>query len=165
MRWTKIDETTRQDHCYLQEADECFHLREYFSRKGYQGGETNQLIFNLKIEPSVIAASSRRGFWKEQAITRCADDLRASITRELIEKVTWVPVPPSRAVVIRITTTASCARSNERLPATTPISESCFASAKAPYPITKQELVSVSRHSAKSWKLINGRLLQDLSAG
>ncbi len=32
MRWTKIDETTRSDHFYLDEADECFHMREYFAR-------------------------------------------------------------------------------------------------------------------------------------
>jgi len=98
MRWTKIDETTRPDHFYLEEGDSCYHLREYFARKGYQGGETNQLILNLKIAPSVATANQKRGYWKEQAITRCAADLRGSMSREVVEKVTWVPVPPSSAV-------------------------------------------------------------------
>jgi len=98
MRWTKIDEITRPDHFYLEEADQCFHLRDYFSRQGYQRGDTNQLIFNFKIPPTVVAANPKRGYWKEQAIARVAADLRGSISRELIEKVTWVPVPPSSVV-------------------------------------------------------------------
>lgn len=96
MRLTWIDETTRPDHSYLVEADRCFHIREYFARQGYQGGETNQLIFNYKIRPSVVAAHPRRGFYKERAVAQFAADLRASVSRENAQRVTWVPIPPSK---------------------------------------------------------------------
>jgi hypothetical protein len=98
MRWTKIDETTRPDHYYLAEPDQVYHLREYSVRKGWSCGETNQLIYNLKISPSEIAANPKRQYWKDQAIARCASDIRSSLSRELVERVTWVPVPPSSVV-------------------------------------------------------------------
>jgi predicted amidophosphoribosyltransferase len=96
MRWTRIDETTRAAHCYLTEQDECLHLREYFARQGYQGGDSNQLIFNLKIKPTVAAANAARRHYKERAIQQCAADLRASVPRDAAEQVTWVPIPPSK---------------------------------------------------------------------
>ena len=97
MRWTKIDDTTRANHFCLAAEDECYHLREYFSRKSYKGGETNQLIFNLKISPTTAASNSNRGYYKRQAVERCASELRTSISREAAESVTWVPIPPSKS--------------------------------------------------------------------
>jgi predicted amidophosphoribosyltransferase len=96
MLWTKIDETTRTDHYYLGEDDNCFHLREYSARKGYKFSQTNQLVFNFKCKPSVCAADSRRKHYKDQSIRQFAADLRSSISQPNVGMVTWVPVPPSK---------------------------------------------------------------------
>lgn len=97
-RLTWVDETNRAQHNFLGEGDRCCHFGEYFAYKGYQGGGTNQLIFNFKIKPSVAAANPARGAWKERAIAEIAAGLRRVVTRENAEQLTWVPVPPSKAV-------------------------------------------------------------------
>ena len=48
MTLTRIDELVRGDYFYLQPADECWFLREYTARMGFEHSETNQLIINLK---------------------------------------------------------------------------------------------------------------------
>ena len=48
-RLTWIDATNRDDHMFLREGDRCLFFGEYFSGKGYEGGGTNQLIFNFRI--------------------------------------------------------------------------------------------------------------------
>ena len=51
-RLTGIDDTNRGQHYYLEEGDRCWFIGEYFAGKGYEGGGTNQLIFNLKCKPT-----------------------------------------------------------------------------------------------------------------
>lgn len=98
-RLTWIDETNRSDHVFLQEGDRCLFFGEYYSGKGYQGGGTNQLILNFKCKPSVAAATPNgRGYYKEQAVNKIASGLRRAITQQNAEQVTWVPIPPSKAV-------------------------------------------------------------------
>ncbi len=97
-RLTWIDETTRSQHRFLEEGDRCLHFGEYFAYKGYQGGGTNQLILNFKMNPSIAAANPRRGRYKMQAIAEIANGLRNAIPRENAEQFTWIPVPPSKAV-------------------------------------------------------------------
>jgi hypothetical protein len=97
-RLTWIDETNRGQHVFLQEADRCYFFGEYFAYKGYNGGPTNQLIFNFKCAPSKVAANPARGSHKERAVSTIATGLRRAITRENAEQITWVPIPPSKAV-------------------------------------------------------------------
>jgi hypothetical protein len=97
-RLTGIDETNRGQHHYLEEDDGCWYLGEYFAGKGYQGGGTNQLIFNLKMKPSIARQNPARGRYKEDAI----NDVATALTRILVpvDRVlwTWVPVPTSKCV-------------------------------------------------------------------
>ena len=95
-RLTWIDATNRDDHMFLREGDRCLFFGEYFSGKGYEGGGTNQLIFNFKTKPSVIAANPRRGYWKNQATATIAAGLRKVFSRVNAERVTWVPIPTSK---------------------------------------------------------------------
>ena len=94
-RFTKIDDLTRQDHCYLTEDDVCCFIGEYTARKGYAYSATNQLILNLK------KPMNRRGRpeWKhkERAIRQAADAFRTALDPGAIDRLTFVPVPPSKA--------------------------------------------------------------------
>lgn len=93
-RLTKVD-ATAPDHWYLTASDECYFLGEYTAGTGYQGSPTNQLIFNLK------KSVDRRGLpdwhYKGQAIREVATALRAAINHEFLDKITFVPMPPSKA--------------------------------------------------------------------
>jgi hypothetical protein len=95
-RLTSIDETNREHHAFLEPDDRCFFFGEYFAYKGYQGGGTNQLIFNFKCKPSVAATNPGRRRYKEQAIESVAAGLRRAMTQADAESMTWVPVPPSK---------------------------------------------------------------------
>lgn len=97
-RLTWIDETNRGQHAFLQDVDRCFFFGEYFSGKGYQGGGTNQLIFNYKLKPSIAAINGARRGYKERAVTAIASGLRKSMTQENAERMTWVPIPPSKVM-------------------------------------------------------------------
>ena len=69
--------------------------RRIHRSQGYQGSPTNQLIFNLK------KRVTRRGLpdwhYKGQAIREVATALRAAINHEFLDKITFVPMPPSKA--------------------------------------------------------------------
>jgi hypothetical protein len=95
-RLTSIDETNREHHAFLEQGDRCFFFGEYFAYKGYQGGGTNQLIFNFKCKPSIAATNPGRRRYKEQAIESVAAGLRTAMTQADAESMTWVPVPPSK---------------------------------------------------------------------
>lgn len=97
-RLTAIDETNREQHAFLDAGDRCLFFGEYFAYRGYQGGGTNQLIFNYKCEPTVAALNPVRGRYKEQAIATVAAGLRGAITQANAERLTWVPVPPSKVI-------------------------------------------------------------------
>ncbi len=92
-RLTKVD-AAAPDHWYLTASDECYFLGEYTAGTGYQGSPTNQLIFNLK------KSVDRRGLpdwhYKGQAIREVATALRAAINHEFLDKITFVPMPPSK---------------------------------------------------------------------
>jgi predicted amidophosphoribosyltransferase len=95
-RVTWIDETNRDVHHYLKEGDRCLFFGEYFAGKGSQGGDTNQLIHNLKIEPTVAIENPLRGAHKERAIRTVAAGVRKVVERSSAEQNTWVPIPSSK---------------------------------------------------------------------
>lgn len=91
---TKVD-ALAPDHWHLTEADECYFLGEYTAGQGYQFSPTNQLILNLKKSPD------RRGLpewrYKERAIREVATALRTAIRPDYLDRITFVPMPPSKA--------------------------------------------------------------------
>jgi hypothetical protein len=95
-RLTAIDDTIREQHVFLEPGDRCLFFGEYFAYRGYQGGGTNQLILNFKCRPSVAASHHGRRSHKEQAIEAVAAGLRGAIPKADAERMTWVPVPPSK---------------------------------------------------------------------
>jgi predicted amidophosphoribosyltransferase len=95
-RLTWIDETNRDQHAFLQEGDRCLFFGEYFAGKGYQGGGTNQLMFNFKTLPSIARTNPARRNYKESAIATVATGLREVVGRNQIERLTFVPIPPSK---------------------------------------------------------------------
>jgi predicted amidophosphoribosyltransferase len=95
-RLTGIDETNRDQHIFLQEGDRCLFFGEYFAGRGYQGGGTNQLMFNFKTLPSIARTNPARRSYKENAIATVATGLREVLGRHQIERLTFVPVPPSK---------------------------------------------------------------------
>ena len=97
-RLTGIDETNRDQHTFLQEGDRCLFFGEYFAGKGYRGGGTNQLIYNFKTLPSVARRDTVRRHYKEGAIATIATGLREVLGRDPMERLTFVPVPPSKTL-------------------------------------------------------------------
>lgn len=94
-RLTKIDDLIRQHYLHVTDADYCYFLGEYTVGGGYEFSETNQLIFNFK------KPMDRRGrpewSYKEQAIQAVAKTFRNALNPGVIEKLTFVPIPPSKA--------------------------------------------------------------------
>jgi hypothetical protein len=92
---TEVDDLLRPDHPHLRRGDRCFFLREYVPREGFQGGETNSLILNLKKSPD------RRGLpewpYKERAIKQVAAELRDALSPAWLARgMLFVPMPPSK---------------------------------------------------------------------
>ena len=94
-RLTKIDDLTRADHSYLIPEDACYFLGEYTARQGYAFSATNHLILNFK--KSLDKRGTAQWKYKGVAIRDAAAAFRAALAGELLDKVTLVPIPPSKA--------------------------------------------------------------------
>jgi hypothetical protein len=94
-RLTKIDDLTRPDHWYLTEEDDCYFLGEYTARKGYAFSPTNQLILNFK--KSMDKRGTPQWRYKDHAINEAAAAFRAALTGDLLNVLSLVPIPPSKA--------------------------------------------------------------------
>jgi hypothetical protein len=93
----KIDDSTVEDHFFLDGGDQCFYIWEYAARKGYEFSPSNNLIWNLKIKPSAIERSPLRYRHKLEAISHAGDALRTFVSREFVEAhATFVPLPCSK---------------------------------------------------------------------
>lgn len=80
----------------LIDGDECYHIGEYQARGGYQAGETNQLIANLKIP---VPVPQNRQRYKNGAIITCGDMLARALNHDFLRRnVTLVPVPGSKPI-------------------------------------------------------------------
>jgi hypothetical protein len=93
-----LDDQARTEHSFLTALDQCAYLANYNPGYGYRTGRFNQIISNLKCPPSVTKLNPYRAGHKRRAIRSVAAVLRAALPRETIERVTWVPIPPSRAL-------------------------------------------------------------------
>ena len=94
-RLTRVDGLMRPDHWYLADSDECYFIGEYAARRGYTHSATNSLILNFK-KPLY---RRRRPDWrhKARAIRIAAAAFRGALHPEALDRLTFVPVPPSRA--------------------------------------------------------------------
>lgn len=93
-RLTKVD-ALASDHWHLGKSDECYFFGEYTAGGGYQFSPTNQLIFNLK--KSVERRDKPDWRYKKQAIRTVAAAFRKAIKPEALDRITFVPIPPSKA--------------------------------------------------------------------
>jgi len=94
-RLTEIDDLTRPDHFYLTPEDACYFLGEYTARKGYAFSPTNQLVLNFK--KSLDKRGTAQWKYKERAVSEAATAFRIALTGNLLDCVTLVPIPPSKA--------------------------------------------------------------------
>jgi hypothetical protein len=92
-----LGEQDRTDHVYLTAEDRCTYLATYLSGDDCRSNHINQVILNLKCPPSVAMRDRAQAQRKQKAIGTVAAMVRAAISRESIERVTWIPIPPSRA--------------------------------------------------------------------
>ena len=94
-RFTKIDNLTRPDHYHLTEDDACYFIGEYTAYEGFSYSTTNNLIQNFK------KPMDRHGLpeWKhrEQAIRQVANAFRTALDPDALNRLTFVPTPPSKA--------------------------------------------------------------------
>ena len=94
-RLTKVDDLTRADHAHLTADDACYFIGEYTARRGYAYSPTNHLIFNFKKPVDRRARPEWR--YKEQAIQTVARAFRHALRPEEFDRLTFVPIPPSKA--------------------------------------------------------------------
>lgn len=92
-----VDALVRRDHYYLGDDDQVYFFGEYSARKGFAHSGTNQLIINLKKNPDRRGRPEWR--YKEEAIAACSAMLQSSLSMEAVlqARVTFVPMPPSKA--------------------------------------------------------------------
>jgi hypothetical protein len=95
-RFSKLDELSVPDHYWLGPGDRCYWLREYTSRAGYQHGETNQLIFNLKMEMQ-HRSNPLRWRHKEWAVAQVISEMMQAMPKGELAESTFVPIPPSKS--------------------------------------------------------------------
>ena len=88
------DDLSRFDHQYLTPDDMCFFFGEYTPGLGYKGSKTNDLILNFKKPPDRKITPQWK--YKEDAIERIAEAFKRSLEVEKLQKVTLVPIPPSK---------------------------------------------------------------------
>ena len=95
MKFQKIDATTIRDHYFLNEHDVCLYLGDYSVRQGFKASPINSLISNFKKDPSKKAHQAE---WQHKlnAIKKIAHHILQDFGDDLT-KLTWVPVPPSKA--------------------------------------------------------------------
>ena len=93
-RLIKVD-ALAPDHWYLGESDDCYFFGEYTAGGGYQDSPTNQLILNLKKE--VNRKGRPEWQYKERAIRTVAAAIRGAIRPDALDRITFVPIPPSKA--------------------------------------------------------------------
>jgi hypothetical protein len=94
----KIDDSTVGQHFSLATTDQCFYIWEYAAGKGYSFSPSNQLVWNLKIKPTVCAKEPARARYKQQAIQHAALALRSLMPVSFVDgRATFVPVPGSKA--------------------------------------------------------------------
>jgi hypothetical protein len=96
LRLRKIEKPDLELHSYLSEADECYYLYEYTSRRGFDFSPVNSLIHNLKKCPERFRGTNVWPY-KEGAIRQCGEDFRRTINPEFVRASTFVPIPPSKA--------------------------------------------------------------------
>ena len=94
LRW--IDTSERADHALLSESDRCAYLSAYAAGRPRDRLPSNNLIHSFKCRPSVARDDARWARRKRQAVLRLASCLRCAVTRDWVERRTWVPVPPSK---------------------------------------------------------------------
>lgn len=83
----------------MADDDRCLFFGEFYSHLGWKGGPTNQLITNYKRGPVEIEASDKTRqlqYYKDQAIAEVANGIRRQVGQEWVERLTFVPIPPSK---------------------------------------------------------------------
>lgn len=96
MKLTLIDESTINAHSYINSDDECHFASNYISNVGgYKYGGTNQLIYNFKIKPDKRGTDQWKH--KKDAIKKVSEMFKANILNTVLQKVTLVPIPPSKS--------------------------------------------------------------------
>jgi len=84
-------------HPYLNEYDKCYFIGEYTAGRDYTASDINQVIKNIKINPSVRTNNPTRWPYKERDIKKVASWFNSQLTQEGVDKITFVPIPPSKS--------------------------------------------------------------------
>ena len=89
-----IGEIERGGHYHLTAEDRCLFFGEYTSRRGFDHGDTNQLIRNL--QKPVSRAGQPDYYYKAAAIRTIAAAIRGASGKAARGEVIIVPAPPSK---------------------------------------------------------------------
>ena len=80
---------------WLENGDQCYHYGDYTAEGGWEAGDTNRWIKNLKKKPT---AKQGELYYKNQAYTYWANLIRPLLPADKLTGVTFVPMPGSKPV-------------------------------------------------------------------
>lgn len=89
-----IGDIERGDHYHLAPDDRCLFFGEYTSHRGFDHGDTNQLIKNLQKPLSRTGMPDYR--YKSVAIAKIAAAIRGASSKAARGEVVIIPAPPSK---------------------------------------------------------------------
>lgn len=89
-----VGDLERGDHYYLNDDDTCAYFGTYTSRVGFAHSYTNQLISNLKKNPSV--RNTAQWQYKQRAISQVGAAIARNLNADSWQKTIFVPIPPSK---------------------------------------------------------------------
>lgn len=95
LRLSRIDALLLPDYSYLDSSDEYYFLREFTRGVGWKGGETNNLIDNLKKDLKYRNSPSVWNY-KITAIEQVAKEFSLALNKAWLTRATLVPIPPSK---------------------------------------------------------------------
>ena len=93
-KFTRIDETSLQDHWHLTNLDFIAYFGEYYAKAGFDYSDMNQLIMNLKKPMNRRGKAEWR--YKEKAKLEFSKLLISALSEYDFSEFIFVPVPPSK---------------------------------------------------------------------
>ncbi|MGO7403085.1 hypothetical protein [Rhizobium ruizarguesonis] len=89
-----VGDLERPDHYYLDERDICAYFGTYTPRAGFSHSYANDIVSNLKKDPSLQGTGQWR--YKQRAIANVASAIAQNLNPESWQNTIFIPVPPSK---------------------------------------------------------------------
>lgn len=95
MSGSKLEVIDIDQYSFLTDEDQCACWGRYHARKGFSGGQINQIIVNIKKDPS--KAGQHDYHYKQRDIEKVGKYFSSNLRHKALnDQITLVPIPPSK---------------------------------------------------------------------